>query len=106
MKLTGSFFFCPYCVVVDENVLLVLGASHCFFEPLQNSTMTRVLHVVLSLSQQQLSRWCIQVLFTPILIVTWKPRPHQKTVVSQWLFFEGAKKCSLKLHCEYNFDLH
>ena len=76
---------CPYSVVVDEHVLLIFGASHSLLKPLQYGAVTRVLHIVLRLGQQQLPRRCIQVLFTSILIVAQKQKHHQQSPQPEWI---------------------
>lgn len=64
------FPWSPHSVVVDDDVLLVLGASHGLLQPLQHGAVARVLHIVLRLGQQQLPWRCVQVLITPVLSVT------------------------------------
>lgn len=63
----GLVFTGAYRVVVDEPVLLVLGAGDGLIQALDHGPVTGVLHVVLCLGQQQLARRGVQVLLASIL---------------------------------------
>lgn len=54
-------------MVVDEHILFVFGAGDGLFLPFEDGAVPRVLHILLSLSQQQLTRRGVQVLLTAIL---------------------------------------
>ncbi len=66
-------------MVINEHVLLVFGTGHSLLLSFQHSPVTRILHILLCLSQQKLSRRGVQV-FLPTILQRGVTKPSARGV--------------------------